>query len=115
MRENLFRSSEGGQLVVLLGDVLFSVLEYQVFLPAFRDVLSRPVLWLPCLAFRLIIDAVVREIVPKRRICEIQVLFGLMEAESRSLATRVATLGEAQREGSTLTLEKFKGHALCLH
>ena len=77
--------------------------------------LPRPVLWLPYLAFRLIIDAVVREIVPKRRICEIQVLSGVMEAESRSLATRVATLGEAQREASKLTLEKFKGHALCLH
>ena len=77
--------------------------------------LPRPVLWVPCLALRLIIDAVVREIVPKRRICEIQVLLGLMEAKSRSLATRVATLGEAQREASELALEKFKGHSLCLH
>jgi hypothetical protein len=100
MRENLFGGRECGQLVVSVGYVLLAILEYQVFLPAFRDVLSRSVLWLPCLAFRLIIDAVVREIVPKRRICEIQVLLGLMEAESCSLTTRVATLGETQREAS---------------
>ena len=115
MRENLFGGRQCGQLVVLLGDILLAVLEYQVFLPALRDVLPSPVLWVPFLALRLIIDAVVREIIPKCRICEIQVLLGLMEAESGSLASRVATLGEPQREPSMLALEKFKGCSLCLH
>jgi hypothetical protein len=103
MREYLFRGNEGGQ-VILLRDVLLSVLKDQVFLSAFLEELSGPILWLPFFACSLIIYAVVREIVPERRICEIQVLLSVMESEIRSLSTRVATLGEPQSEASGLTL-----------